>query len=58
MFDIQDYTYDLPEGLIAQVPASRRDHARLLVVDRAGGSFLDRHVYDLPKLLKPEDLLS
>ena len=57
MFDIQDYTYDLPEGLIAQVPASRRDRARLLVVDRLEGSFSDHHIYDLPDLLKPGDLL-
>ncbi len=57
MFDIQDYAYDLPEGLIAQIPSSRRDHARLLVVARSEGSFLDRHFYDLPGLLNPGDLL-
>ena len=57
MFDIQDYAYDLPEGLIAQIPSSRRDHARLLVVARSEGSFLDRHFYDLPSLLNPGDLL-
>ncbi len=57
MYDIQDYVYDLPEGLIAQVPSSRRDHARLLVVARSEGSFLDRHFYDLPSLLNPGDLL-
>jgi len=57
MFDIQDYAYDLPESLIAQVPSSRRDHARLLVVDRSEGTFLDRHFYDLPSLLNPGDLL-
>ena len=57
MFDIQDYAYDLPESLIAQAPSSRRDHARLLVVDRSEGTFLDRHFYDLPSLLNPGDLL-
>ncbi len=57
MFDIQDYAYDLPEGLIAQIPSSRRDHARLLVVARSEESFLDRHFYDLPSLLNPGDLL-
>jgi S-adenosylmethionine:tRNA ribosyltransferase-isomerase len=57
MFDIQDYAYDLPESLIAQVPSSRRDHARLLVVARSGGTFLDRHFYDLPNLLNRGDLL-
>ena len=57
MFDIQDYEYDLPEELIAQVPAERRDQARLLVVDRTVGSFSDRHFSELPFLLEPGDLL-
>ena len=57
MFDIQDYEYDLPEELIAQVPAERRDQARLLFVDHSSGSFSDRHFYELPSLLEPGDLL-
>ena len=57
MFDIQDYDYDLPEELIAQVPAERRDQSRLLLVNRSEGSFSDRHFFELPSLLKPGDLL-
>ena len=57
MFDIQDYDYDLPEELIAQVPAERRDQSRLLLVNRFEGSFSDRHFFELPSLLKPGDLL-
>ncbi|MDY6973574.1 MAG: tRNA preQ1(34) S-adenosylmethionine ribosyltransferase-isomerase QueA [Thermodesulfobacteriota bacterium] len=57
MFDIEDYNYDLPPALIAQAPASRRDHSRLLVVDRSGKSFSDRNFFDLPVLLRPGDLL-
>lgn len=57
MFDIQDYEYDLPEQLIAQVPVKRRDQARLLVVTRSEGSLSNRHFYELPNLLKPGDLL-
>ncbi|NQU14610.1 MAG: S-adenosylmethionine:tRNA ribosyltransferase-isomerase, partial [Desulfobacteraceae bacterium] len=34
MFEIEDYSYELPEGSIAQVPASKRDTSRVLVVDR------------------------
>lgn len=57
MYNIEDYNYELPPRLIAQVPALKRDHSRLLVVDRLTKSFTDRHFFDLPKLIQPGDLL-
>ncbi|MCB9771202.1 MAG: tRNA preQ1(34) S-adenosylmethionine ribosyltransferase-isomerase QueA [Candidatus Omnitrophica bacterium] len=36
--DLQDFVYDLPKSLIAQHPLPRRDHARLMVIDRAAGT--------------------
>jgi S-adenosylmethionine:tRNA ribosyltransferase-isomerase len=57
MFDIEDYDYNLPDELIAQVPMPDRDKSRLLVVDRSTGSMKDRHFLDLPELLTPGDLL-
>ncbi len=57
MFNIEDYDYDLPEDLIAQVPAPTRDSSRLLAVERDMGTFSDHHFLDLPQLLKPGDLL-
>jgi S-adenosylmethionine:tRNA ribosyltransferase-isomerase len=57
MYDVSDYDYDLPEHLIAQAPAGRRDESRLLVVDRSQRAFSDHRFFDLPKLLKPGDLL-
>lgn len=45
------FDYDLPASAIAQLPADRRDAARLLVVDRARGSIEHRHVRDLPEVL-------
>ena len=57
MYNLEDYDYDLPKELIAQVPASSRDHSRLLVVDRYKECFSDYHFFDLPGLLKPGDLL-
>ena len=32
-----DFNYDLPEELIAQDPAGRRDASRLLVIDKKTG---------------------
>jgi S-adenosylmethionine:tRNA ribosyltransferase-isomerase len=49
--------FDLPPHLIAQDPAPDRDAARLLVVDRSGGTLAHRHFRDLPDLLAPNDLL-
>ncbi|MBP1738394.1 MAG: S-adenosylmethionine tRNA ribosyltransferase, partial [Deltaproteobacteria bacterium] len=43
MFDIEDYDYNLPDELIAQVPLEDRDKSRLLVVDRSTESMKDRH---------------
>jgi S-adenosylmethionine:tRNA ribosyltransferase-isomerase len=57
MFDIEDYDYNLPDELIAQVPLPDRDKSRLLVVDRSTGSMKDRHFLDIPELLLPGDLL-
>lgn len=54
---ISDFEYDLPEELIAQEPCARREDARLLVVDRSSQSISHHHIYDLPRLLKPGDLL-
>lgn len=57
MLNIEDYDYDLPEELIAQVPPERRDGSRLLVVERLKKAFSDQYFHDLPRLLKSGDLL-
>jgi S-adenosylmethionine:tRNA ribosyltransferase-isomerase len=57
MFDIEDYDYNLPEQLIAQVPSPDRDASRLMVVDRDRRALTDCRFSDLPGLLKPGDLL-
>jgi len=54
---LADLDYDLPAELIAQTPAEPRDAARLLVVHAATGRLQDRVVRDLPRLLRPGDLL-
>ncbi|MCS6772940.1 MAG: tRNA preQ1(34) S-adenosylmethionine ribosyltransferase-isomerase QueA [Thermoflexales bacterium] len=49
--------YDLPPELIAQHPIKPRDHARLLVCDRASQTHQHRRFYELPELLRPGDAL-
>jgi S-adenosylmethionine:tRNA ribosyltransferase-isomerase len=49
-----DFDFDLPADRIAHHPARPRDAARLLVV---GERLEDRHVRDLPDLLRPGDIL-
>ena len=52
---VADFDFDLPTDRIALRPARPRDAARLLLVD---GACLSDHVMnDLPKLLRPEDVL-
>ncbi|WP_245803079.1 tRNA preQ1(34) S-adenosylmethionine ribosyltransferase-isomerase QueA [Acuticoccus yangtzensis] len=53
---LDDYDFTLPDGAIALRPAVPRDAARLLV-SRPSDGFEDRHVRDLPSLLRPGDRL-
>src|ERR1700687_5858727 len=53
---LTDFDFDLPRELIADRPEEPRDAGRLLVVPAEGG-FEDRHIADLPDLLRPGDLL-
>lgn len=52
-----DFYYDLPEELIAQVPAEPRDSSRLLVYDRATGEVSHRIFRDIVDYLRPGDAL-
>lgn len=52
-----DFDYYLPEELIAQHPAEKRDHARLLVLDKETGKTEDKYFYDIIDYLDPGDVL-
>jgi S-adenosylmethionine:tRNA ribosyltransferase-isomerase len=52
-----DFHFDLPDQLIAQKPLEQRDGSRLLCLYKVGGDITHRHFYELPKLLRPGDLL-
>lgn len=56
-FLLDSYDYDLPQELIAQVPAQPAESAKLLVWSKGDSSIQDYHFYDLPNLLTPNDVL-
>ncbi len=53
---LDDFDYELPRERIAAHPIEPRERARLLSIP-AEGPFADRHIADLPELLRPGDLL-
>ena len=54
---INDFDYDLPQELIAQIPAEKRDFSRLMVVHRSTGEVEHKHFYDIIDYLKEGDCL-
>lgn len=52
-----DFTYDLPQELIAQTPALDRASSRLLVYRRQDASISDRRFSDILSYLRPGDVL-
>lgn len=52
-----DYYYELPEELIAQAPAQKRDMSRLMVLDKNTGNIEHRYFHDIVDYLKPGDAL-
>lgn len=53
----QDFSYELPDELIARYPAAERSGSRLLCLDRYSGALQHRQFRDLPSLLQKGDLL-
>lgn len=54
---IDEFDYNLPEELIAQKPADRRDGSRLLIVHRDDHSLEHKHFFDIIDHLKEGDCL-
>ena len=54
---LSEFDYALPHELIAQQPLQDRAASRMLVLDRASGSWEDRRFTDFPGYLHPGDCL-
>ncbi|WP_027399304.1 tRNA preQ1(34) S-adenosylmethionine ribosyltransferase-isomerase QueA [Anaerovorax odorimutans] len=54
---INDFDYYLPEELIAQHPADKRENSRLMVIHRDNGKLEHKHFYNILEYLNPGDCL-
>ena len=55
--NLKDFSYDLPEELIAQDPLENRSDSRLMVMDKESGEIEHRHFYDIMEYLNEGDCL-
>jgi S-adenosylmethionine:tRNA ribosyltransferase-isomerase len=54
---VKDFTFHLPQDLIARHPKAERDGSRLLLLDRTSESLSEDTFSNLPEYLQPGDLL-
>jgi len=54
---ISEFTFELPDELIAQTPADKRGGDKLLVIDRKTGEYKDSMFSDFPAFLEPGSLV-
>ncbi|MDR1301313.1 MAG: tRNA preQ1(34) S-adenosylmethionine ribosyltransferase-isomerase QueA [Treponema sp.] len=52
-----DFSFELPDHLIAQFPSAARGSSRLMVLNRRTGSWVHQQVADVPDLLEPGSLM-
>lgn len=54
---LSEFDYELPEELIAQFPAQKRDYSKLLVLDKSSGERQHKHFYDIVDFFDENDVL-
>lgn len=54
---ISDFDFELPEKLIAQEQIKKRDHSKLMLLDKKNGKIDHRFFYEIVELLNPGDIL-
>ncbi|MCL1858989.1 MAG: tRNA preQ1(34) S-adenosylmethionine ribosyltransferase-isomerase QueA [Oscillospiraceae bacterium] len=57
MSNLKDYYFDLPENLIAQNPADKRDESRLMLIDRKNNKTVHKNFYNIIDYLNKGDVL-
>ena len=56
-YSIENYNYDLPKELIAQVPSQKRENCRMMVLNRAVQSIEHKHFYDITDYFDENDVI-
>ena len=54
---LSEYDYRLPEELIAQIPADKRENSKMMVLNRKDRTISHKHFYDIVDLLDSNTLL-
>ena len=54
---LEEFDYNLPEELLAQIPIQKRDESRLMVVDREKRTITDKVFKDIIDYLEPGDCI-
>jgi S-adenosylmethionine:tRNA ribosyltransferase-isomerase len=54
---LEEFNYDLPKELIAQLPSQKRENSKMLVLNRQALCFEDKHFYDITDYLTKDDFL-
>lgn len=55
--NISEFDYDLPEELIAQMPADKRENSKMLVLDKNNQTIEHKHFFDIVNYLDEDTLL-
>ena len=56
-YKLGDFNYNLPKKFIAQHPEKRRDHSKLMVVNKETGKIEHRKFYNIVDYMRKNDLL-
>lgn len=55
--NISEFDYVLPENLIAQMPADKRQNSKMLVLDKQNKTIEHRHFFDIVDYIDPNSIL-
>ena len=54
---VSEFDYDLPENLIAQLPADKRDNSKMMVLDKINQQIQHKHFFDIVDLIDENSIL-